>query len=283
MKDLKDVMMYDKVEKVGTSIIQHGKLNDRIYLMKYGDDDPAGLLSELEDLALKKNYTKIFSKIPASDAPVFISGGYRIEAFIPGFYNLKEDAFFLSKFLDPARQKPPINKLLKLSEILSSDYEYLKPGTSKKYIIRQLVDKDAAEISDLYTKVFISYPFPVHDSNYIADTMQKNYIYFGVFMDDVMVGVSSSEIYSESGNAEMTDFAVLPEMRGKRLALFLLATMEQKMMEKGIKTVYTIARLNSLPMNVTFLKRGYKYGGTLINNTNISGNIESMNVLYKFL
>jgi len=55
------------------------------------------------------------------------------------------------------------------------------------------------------------------------------------------------------------------------------------MSELGIKTVYTIARLNSIPMNVTFLKRGYKYGGTLINNTNISGKIESMNVLYNYL
>jgi hypothetical protein len=34
-------------------------------------------------------------------------------------------------------------------------------------------------------------------------------------------------------------------------------------------------------MNITFSKLGYKYGGLLKNNTNISGAIESMNVWYK--
>lgn len=36
-------------------------------------------------------------------------------------------------------------------------------------------------------------------------------------------------------------------------------------------------------MNVTFSKLNYNYGGTLINNTNISGDLESMNVWYKIL
>jgi hypothetical protein len=36
-------------------------------------------------------------------------------------------------------------------------------------------------------------------------------------------------------------------------------------------------------MNITFAKNGYEYAGTLKNNTNISGNIESMNVWYKHL
>jgi hypothetical protein len=36
-------------------------------------------------------------------------------------------------------------------------------------------------------------------------------------------------------------------------------------------------------MNATFAKAGYSFGGTLINNTNISGDIESMNVWYKNL
>ncbi len=283
MKDLKDGIIHDKFEKIGNSLIQHGKLNNRIYLMKYGGDEPASLLSELEDLALKENYSKIFMKIPASNAPVFLSGDYKVEAFIPRFFNFIEDAFFLSKFLDPLRDKPPINKLLKLSEILSRDYKYEKPKVNKRFIIKELDSGDAGVISALYSKVFMSYPFPVYDKNYILKTMRENFIYFGVFSEGQLVGVSSSEIYLDSVNAEMTDFAVIPEMRGNRLALLLLANMEQKMREQGIKTVYTIARLNSIPMNVTFLKRGYRYGGTLINNTNISGKIESMNVLYKYL
>jgi hypothetical protein len=36
-------------------------------------------------------------------------------------------------------------------------------------------------------------------------------------------------------------------------------------------------------MNVTFARCGYRFAGTLINNTQISGRIESMNVWYKGL
>ena len=36
-------------------------------------------------------------------------------------------------------------------------------------------------------------------------------------------------------------------------------------------------------MNITFAKHGYHYAGTLNNNTNICGRIESMNVWYKSL
>jgi hypothetical protein len=34
-------------------------------------------------------------------------------------------------------------------------------------------------------------------------------------------------------------------------------------------------------MNITFAKCGYIFGGTLINNTQISGSIESMNLWHK--
>ena len=36
-------------------------------------------------------------------------------------------------------------------------------------------------------------------------------------------------------------------------------------------------------MNITFAKAGYTYGGRLINNTNISGQIESIKVWYREL
>ncbi|MDD4047577.1 MAG: putative beta-lysine N-acetyltransferase, partial [Clostridia bacterium] len=39
----------------------------------------------------------------------------------------------------------------------------------------------------------------------------------------------------------------------------------------------------SYGMNISFAKHRYQYCGTLINNTNISGSIESMNVWYKAL
>jgi putative beta-lysine N-acetyltransferase len=81
----------------------------------------------------------------------------------------------------------------------------------------------------------------------------------------------------------MTDFATLPDFRGNNLALLLLREMEAHMRLAKYNTLYTIARSMSPGMNITFAKNSYEYAGTLKNNTNISGNIESMNVWYKHL
>jgi beta-lysine N6-acetyltransferase len=81
-----------------------------------------------------------------------------------------------------------------------------------------------------------------------------------------------------NGAVEMTDFATLPELRGQGAAQSLLLAMEEAMRARGLQLAFTIARAYSAGMNVTFAKCGYRYGGTLCNNTNISGNIESMNL-----
>jgi putative beta-lysine N-acetyltransferase len=142
---------------------------------------------------------------------------------------------------------------------------------------------DVDQITDLYLKVFLSYPFPIHNPGYILKTMKENVRYFGVRKKGKLIAVASAEIDSEGKNAEMTDFATDPEFRGQKLGQLLLAHMEKEMKSMGMKTLYTIARLPSIPMNKVFLKHQYQYAGTLLRNTQIAGRIESMNVLYKHL
>lgn len=149
--------------------------------------------------------------------------------------------------------------------------------------MRQLSVSDSNELSKLYKIVFASYPFPIHNSDYIKKTMQENIIYFGIFKGDRIVAASSCETDPKSQNVEMTDFATHPDYRGMGLGVILLVKMEEYMRKNNYLCTYTIARAMSPAMNVTFAKLGYKYSGTLINNTNISGNIESMNVWYKSL
>lgn len=50
-----------------------------------------------------------------------------------------------------------------------------------------------------------------------------------------------------------------------------------------MKTAFTIARALSYPINATFARAGYAWAGTLVNNTNICGGFESMNVWYRAL
>ena len=93
--------------------------------------------------------------------------------------------------------------------------------------------------------------------------------------------MSAAETDKAEKNAEMTDFAVLPQYRGRGLAGQLLSYMEETMKPACVKTLYTIARLREPGINKIFINAGYRYTGTLINNTNISGSIESMNIFYK--
>jgi putative beta-lysine N-acetyltransferase len=113
--------------------------------------------------------------------------------------------------------------------------------------------------------------------------MNENVKYFGIYKNDKLIAASSVEVDRKNKNAEMTDFATDPEHQGNNLSLILLMEMEAEMRKQKIKTVYTIARAFSAAMNITFAKLDYKYSGTLINNTNIGGKIESMNVWYKSL
>lgn len=281
MKDCKEGMkMPDVVERIGqASLIQHGKLNDRVYLMKLDDQDADTIVSELSSLANKNRYTKIFCKVPKHIAPIFLADGYVLEAYIPKFYNKQIDVFFVSKFLHPDRLKNiEKEQLLSLSNQLSVKAIQKK---STGYSIRKLGKADIEPITVIYKKVFESYPFPIHNPEYILKTMEEDVQYFGAEKDGVLAALSSAEIDFKSENAEMTDFATHPSHTGNNLAGILLQAMEEEMQRQNITSLYTIARLNSFPMNKTFLQNNYQYSGTLVKNTNIAGKIESMNVYYK--
>jgi len=277
--------MHDKVDVIGKgSVIQHGTYNDRVYLMKLDEGDVDIIIPELSKLSKEKGYSKIFCKVPKYIAPLFFMDGYILEGFIPKFFNNQDDVFFVSKFLSSDRLLNIEKKQLAiLSDQLVERAE--KNRNLKKqahgYSIRTLDKSDVEQITDIYREVFETYPFPIHNPVYIQKTMQENVQYFGAEKDGKLAALSSSEIDFKGQNAEMTDFATHPDHTGNNLSNLLLGQMEKQMKQQGINTLYTIARLNSIPMNKTFLKNEYQYSGTLIKNTNIAGNIESMNVYYK--
>jgi len=277
--------MYDAIETVGQSIVQHGGYNDRIYLMKLAAEDAPGIITALDTLAASEGYSKVFAKVPASALGAFIEHGYVVEAHVPGFFNGVEDAYFMGKYRSRQRRRfaarESIDKIIELAKLKTDGW--MMGELPSGYHIRVLAEGDIAQVVELYLQVFDTYPFPIYDPEYIRETMHDHIVYFGVFVGNTLVAVSSSEIDTGAGNVEMTDFATLPEHRGQGLAAHLLREMEEKMRTRGMRVAYTIARAPSLGINTTFARMGYRYGGTLVNNTNISGSFESMNVWYKRL
>lgn len=160
---------------------------------------------------------------------------------------------------------------------------FTESSTLSPIRFRILRPEDTMKMAELYRAVFPSYPFPILDPEYLRSCMENHVLYVGAECDGTLAAISAAEMDPADKNAEMTDFATLPEFRRQGLARRLLARMEKEVQNFGIQTAYTIARAGSPGMNLTFAQSGYAFAGTLINNTHIAGRIESMNVWYKAL
>jgi putative beta-lysine N-acetyltransferase len=275
--------MFDVIEKIGHSLIQHGPVNQRVYVMKVADQDLPGLAFKVDVLAQRHGYTKLFVKVPRQVKPLFAELGYSEEAAIPGFYDGEVDAVFLAKYLDPQRQDDPARDEIAATLAMAKEKAQTAcdPAPADNIDMRLATPDDAETLADVYRQVFESYPFPIHDPAYLRETMRTHVQYVCAVENGRIIAVSSSEMDRQARNVEMTDFATLPECRGKSIAQRLLAVMEANMTAAGMQTFYTIARALSPGMNITFARADYTFGGTLTNNTNICGKIESMNVWYK--
>jgi beta-lysine N6-acetyltransferase len=276
-------MARDRIVRTGGSVIQHGTLNDRVYLLKMGPEPAGKVIRRLESLASRGGYSKILAKVPARARDAFLDHGYEEEAAVAGLFGRLEDGHFLSRFAKPWRARgsrtPTVEKVL--------DAALKRRGAGPRALptfrVRRLGPDQAVEMAALYSEVFTSYPFPIHDPEYLRQTMAAQTRYYGVLEGRKLAALSSSEMDPAASNVELTDFATRPEHRGRGLAGGLIRHMEQRMAGQGLATAYTIARAESYGMNIAFAARGYRFGGTLVNNTNIGGRLESMNVWHRTL
>ncbi|HMK48311.1 MAG TPA: putative beta-lysine N-acetyltransferase [Methanocella sp.] len=276
--------MPDAITTIGDTVVQQGRYNDRIYVMKLAKKDIPWIIDRLKEIATENGYSKIFIKAPDTGLTEFLRKGYLIEAFVPRFFYGKEDGYFLARYLQDNRRKEPRNHQIQnvlLKAMVKAGLHKpskLQPGLSFHVATKD----DAGELSSLYKMVFDTYPFPIFDEAYLKKAMQEDNVkYFYIRCKDDIVAASSAEMDMEMENVEMTDFATHPDYRGKRLSGYLLRKMEEDMIKEGMKISYTIARAISYPINGVFSQAGYFYGGTLLNNTNICGSFESMNVWHK--
>ncbi len=275
----------DRIEYFGSSLIQHGPGSNRVYLMKLDKADLPGILHHIDALARRKGYTKIFAKIPAGSRTLFEQGSYRLEAAVPNFYDGREDGLFMARYYHPDRLLDSACERVQ-SVLARAREKVLEPHhyeISQGLEVRLATPADCLQMSELYHQVFASYPFPINDPEYLQQTMADNVLYAGVWQDKKLLALASAEVDEKMANAEMTDFATHANGRGRGLAGVLLQKLETLMAEAAIKTCYTIARATSFGMNITFARNHYTFAGTLVNNTQISGALESMNVWYKHL
>jgi len=249
------------------------------------------ILDDMEELAQVEDYGKIIAKGRRRDAQAFQEHGYEVEAVVPQMFGPDQDGVFLGKYLTEARALDQSKGLARAvlekagqesvppGELSSSPPPDLPPGFS----VREGEPRDVQDLARCYDSVFESYPFPIDDPDHLLMEMDGGTAFFPVWEKGTLVAASSMEDGGAPGAVEMTDFATLPSHRGQGLATHLLDLMDRTARAHGHRVAYTIARAVSFGMNITFSRCGYAFGGTLINNTQIGGAIESMNVWHKLL
>lgn len=271
----------DVIISVGGSKLQHGPLSDRVYCMRLGPGDGPEVIRAMLRLAKENGYTKLFAKIPENQSVHFLAEGFGVEARIPDFYPGGDAALFASRFLSGERAacQTPERTLKVLETARAKADNGALPELPEDYEIQELDRAEARRMASVYAKVFETYPFPIFDPGYLSETMNGDFRYFGAIRGGELAALASCEM--DGGGVEMTDFATLPGHRSAGLAGHILARMERAMARAGMKTAFTIARARSFGINILFSRARYAFSGTLVNNTGISGRLESMNVWYK--
>lgn len=272
----------DLVIRVGGSLIQHGHLNDRIYLMRLDPADTDLVLDWIEDTRLKEGYSKVFAKVPSGSAAAFLNAGFRIEAEIPGYFPDGSACLFLGKYTRSSRRSIAESRVAEILGVAEERAGKGHPLLKKGYSIREALVSDSDVLAGIYASVFPSYPFPIDDPDFISDSIADGKTrFFMLCKGDHLIAASSAELDPLSKTVEMTDFATLPSARGTGAAGALLDQMERVVRDDDYHLAYTICRAEEPPVNILFSRGGYRYAGTLPNNTQISGGFESMNVWYK--
>lgn len=267
---------------INGSLIQFSKLCKRLYLKHLRAEHVYKTIVKLDLLAKEHGLSKIIAKVPSTSKELFLDNGYKIEAYIPGFYQNEIDMYFMGKFL--TKERALCHNKDNIEDVLEKSHEKL--DTSQKCNLDNSCHKkiESSEIQDLvklFEKIFETYPTPIFDENYILESMQKNNDYIGIWQNEKLVAAAELEKDFPAQNAELAAFAVLPDYRGKSFSICLIEELEKVLKEQNFKTAYAIARAESYGMNISFAKMNYTYAGTLVNNTCIGGNLEHMHVWYK--
>ena len=222
-------METDSIVTIGNSLVQHGKANNRVYLLKLDTNDLPEIIDKMCELGEIHGYTKIFAKVPATAYKHFLERDFVEEALVPAMCRGECSGIFMCKYLDQARAVPENSKLLAsvLDAARLSAQEPAKRCRTSSVV--QLDQDDAEELAKIYASVFESYPFPIHDPDFIRQSMSNNVVFFGIRKNGKIVAAASAEMDKSWGCVEMTDFATLPEHQGKGAASKLLARMEESM------------------------------------------------------
>jgi beta-lysine N6-acetyltransferase len=258
--------------------------NRRLKILDYKAENYQNMLERLAWLAESNDFDKVFVKASKADFQQFLSHGYMMEGVLK-YYSNGEDAYVLSRFssFDRIHSENLVKEAELIENLIYHSPDEKKRTHDPKTKIITATNEHIPLLVHIYRSVFETYPSPLTNPDYIKSTMDRNIIYKMVLKDDCAMAAASADIDRKHLNAEMTDCAATPEVQGKGLMQLVLSNLEDDLRKEGIMTAYSLARGMSIGMNRVFHRLGYEFSGRLINNCDIFGHFEDMNIWVKRL
>lgn len=278
--------MADIIERVGYSVVHRAELCSRLTLLRLAKPDFPGIIPELKKIAEANQYGKILCKIPDWAKQPFLDEGFRIEATIYGCLSGTEDMHFVAFFTDAERGNttPELQQMVDGTIHLSRASSTAGTGQKEmKHKARGLTLDEMDDLAKFNAEVFGDQPSLSTSVEYLKETHQKQFDYYGVFDGLRLIAAASVEIDELGANAELKDMGVRESYRGEGLSMQLLNYIESHLRKNGIKVIYSLARSLSANHNSLFVDSNYKMAGTLLNDSYYQGANEPMNVWYKHI
>lgn len=243
-------------------------------------------MQALKRQAREKKCDKLIFYVRLHEQSVINAYMTRYEGMISSFFN-GEDAHIYALFLDEGRHEPALNQLEKNVARLvkrrmgkGPDHKFeLPPG----FFMRWAEKKDAKQMSRLYQKVFKSYPTPMNDPSFISEMMDNDVYFLVVDHDRQVVSACSADLLTPFCSAELSDCATYRQYRSRQLLSYQVAHLVPRLKKIGVKTLFSYSRSVSHGMNLVNAKHGFTFGGRMVQNSNICGRLENMNIWYKQL
>ncbi len=269
-------------EFVAEILVDHR--NQRIRVLGYLANRMDALVNYLNELAGTQPVGKIIIYAFNTDWKELLALGFHIEGVMSGYYR-GDPAYCMSSFIqrDRARSDRVFDEDLILRQIVKHGVK-IHGKRNTKYTIRRAERRDINDIKDIFLKTFATYPSPIENRAYLEGLISRDeYVILVAEHGGEIAGIVSADIDSEHLCAEITDCVVCPEHRGNGVIGNLVDCLEAELKNKGLRYLYSLARAGVLQINAVFHNRGYLYKGRLLNNCNICGRFENMNIWEKKL
>lgn len=254
--------------------------SQRIRILRYRATNFENLILKVRWLAEANGFDKIICMATHDDWQNFLRFGYVLEAVVK-YFHAGADAFVVSKFRSQVRltSSALMEEVLLIEKLMSHS-----PGSSggrplpEGHEVRPARREDIRELIGLYAEIFESYPSPLLHESYLQTVFESGTIFAVCTAGGCIVGAASAELHHDDRAAELTDCATRRQSRGLGLMTHLLRHLEEELARREYVCAYTMARAKSYGMNNVFWHLGYEFMGRLVNNCDIYGAYEDMNI-----